>query len=318
VAAQQRAIASGGNAGTATNFTTVVADPIELLRARVVIMAMGARMMTGLHGAVQMTRQTGAGSSNWVTEGTAATNSDPTLGDFIMKPNRLTMQNSYYRDFLAQSALAVDSFLAEDRLQVLSRALDTAALAGSGTAPVPLGILNQSGLLGILAGTTRASNGTVTAGVGGVPMTYVDWNNMEAGIATSNGDIGTLGIITTPKVKGSQRSTPKIPGTASGFVWPDTAPGANNVGEGPLGYRAITTSNSVLTGFTANSITGCHAAIMGVWDQLLIGDWGLSEVIADPYTGAAAAKYLFTEHAYYDINVRHIESFAACTSALPS
>ena len=132
-----------------------------------------------------------------------------------------------------------------------------------------------------------------------------------------NADIGTMGIITTQKVRASQRSTPQIPGTASQFVWPNSKMDARGIQEGPLGYNAITTSNAALTGFTANGQAGCHAAIMGVFDQILYGDWGLSEVIADPYTGAASALYKFTEHAYYDINVRHVEAFAACTSALP-
>jgi len=51
---------------------------------------------------------------------------------------------------------------------------------------------------------------------------------------------------------------------------------------------------------------------------MLIGDWGLSEVIVDPYTGAANATINITEHAFYDINFRHIAAFIACTSAVPS
>ena len=319
-AAAKRTIASGGNAGTATNFTVVEQDPIELLRSRVAVFALGARYLSGLKGKIQMPKQTGAASSNWVTEGTNATNSDLTLGDFIMSPNHLNMQNSYYRDFFAQSALAIDPLLAEDRYQVLQRALDTAAISGSGTAPVPLGLLNQSGLAAVLAGTTRAANGTVTTGLGGVPPTYVDWNNMEAVISTANGDIGTMRWLTTPKIRAAARSIPQVPGAATAkMVWPDgSTVGAGGIQAGPLGYGALCTAASYLTGFTANSIANLHAIILGVWDQLLIGDWGLSEVIVDNVTGAAAAKVIITEHAFYDINVRHIESFAACTSALPS
>lgn len=315
---QQRAIAAGGNAGTYTNFTTVESDPIEMLRFKTAVLALGARMMTGLHGALSMPGQTGAASSNWLAEASSVTSSDPTLGAFTMTPKRLSIANSYYRDFLAQSALAVESFLAADRQQVLARSLDSAGIAGSGVSPVPTGLLNKSGLAAVLAGTVRASSGVVTAGLGGVPMTYVDWNNLEAAISTANGDIGTMGILLTPKLRAAGRSTPKIPGTASEFIFPDSKVGANGIQEGPLGYNAIATANPVLTGFTANSVNNLHAAIMGVWDQMLIGDWGLSEVIADPYTGAANALFKITEHAFYDIAFRHIECFAACTSALPS
>jgi HK97 family phage prohead protease len=314
--AQERTIASGGNAGTATNFTTVVNEVIELLRYRTALLSMGARYMPGLHGAFQMPGQTGAATSSWLTEGSAVTSSDPTLGSSTMQPKRMSIANSYFRDFLAQSGLAIDGFLANDRQNVTARSLDSAGLAGSGVLPVPLGLLNRSGLAAILAGTTRAANGTVTAGAGGVPMTFVDYNNMEAAISTNNGDIGTMGIITTPKVRAGGRSTPKTPGTNTDYVWP-TSPVANGVQEGPLGYRSLVTANPVLTGFTANSVSNLHAVIMGVFDQIVIGDWDLSEVVIDPYTGAANAMVKITEHAYYDIFVRQLAAFCVCTSALP-
>ena len=317
IAMQKRAIASGGNAGTMTNFTTVEADPIELLRFKVSALALGARFMTGLHGAIQIPRQNAAGTSNWVPEGTNATETDPTLNKITMSPKHLTMFNSYYLDFLAQSNLAIEAFLANDRMEVLKRSLNTAFIAGTGVAPVPLGLLNQTGLAAVLAGTTRAANGTVTAGQGGVPMTYVDYNNLEAAISTANGDIGTMGIIMTPKVRAAGRSTPKIPGTASEFIFPDSKVGANGIQEGPLGYNTIATSDPCLMGFSANSVNNLHAVIAGVFDQGLIGDWGLSELIVDMYTGAASGLTNFIEHAFYDTNVRHVESFAACTSALP-
>ena len=316
---QQRTIASGGNAGAASNFTTVNADPIELLRSATALLAMGATMMTGLHGKVQLTKQTAGGTSNWVTEGTAATNSDLALGFFTMQPNRLTMQNSYYRDFLAQSGVAIDSLMSADRLATLAHSLDNAGLIGSGIAPVPLGLMNQTGLAAIVSGATRAVNGgAVTAGPGAVPMTFVDWNNMEAAIATANGDISSMGIITTTRVRAAGRSTPKIPGTNSDFIWPTPANAGNGVQTGPLGLPSLATANTALTGFTANGATNCHAAIMGVFSQFLFADWGLGEVIADMYTGAGAAKYIITEHGYYDANVRHLESFAACTTIQPS
>ena len=317
-AGQTRTLASGGNAGAATNFTTVDADPIELLRSRVFIMQLGARYMTGLHGAIQMSRQNSAGTSSWLLEGGAATSTDPGLDYITMRPNRLSMQNSYYRDLLAQSSLSVDAFLSQDRLAVLARSLNTAAVGGSGTAPVPLGLLNRTGLPAVLAGSSRAANGTVTAGAGGAPFTFVDANNMEAAISMGNGDIGAPAWLTTPKVRSAGRSTLKAPGTSAEFLWPTSGFGADGLAEGPLGYQAICSTNPVLTGFTANSVNNLHAIILGVWSQMLVGDWGLSEVISDNITGAANAKVVITEHGFYDINVRHLEAFSACTSVQPN
>ncbi len=318
VGVQERALASGGNAGAATNFVNVDADPIKLLRSKTVCLALGAQMMTGLHGGVKLSRQNAAGQSNWLAEGGTVAETDPGFDAITMQPHRLSMYNSYFLELLAQSNLAVDSVLANDRMEVLARSLDFAALAGPGTGNSPLGMMLQTGIAAILSGTTRAANGTVTAGAGGVPLTYVDCNNFEAAISTQNGDIGTLGWALRPRVRAALRSTPKISGGLSDFIWPSTSsPDANGVQEGPLGYRAIA-STAVPTGYTVNAVSGLDAVILGVWDQMLIGDWGLSELIVDPYTGAQQGLYKITEHGLYDTNIRHIESFAISTSVLPS
>jgi HK97 family phage prohead protease/HK97 family phage major capsid protein len=316
----ERAISSGGNAGTASNFTVVNPDPIELLRTQTGCLALGARMLPGLHGAMQMTRQNAAASSSWLAELAGITESDPGFDFFTMKPNRLSIANAYTRDFLAQSDFAIESILSDDRREVLGISLDTAGIAGSGVAPVPKGMLNYTGLGALLAGSARnASTGAVTAGAGGAPLTYVDITHMESGLGTGNaGQLGTPAWLTTYGIRGALLSTPKTPGTASEFIWPDSPLNSLGLQAGPRGYQAKCITNPALTGFTANSVAGCHAMILGIWNQMLIGDWGLSEVIVDPYTGAANATINITEHAFYDINFRHIAAFIACTSAVPS
>jgi len=316
----ERAVTSGGNAGTASNFTVVNPDPIELLRTQTGCLALGARMLSGLHGAMQMTRQNAAASSSWLAESGSVSESDPGFDFFVMKPNRLSIANAYTRDFLAQSDFAIEALLADDRREVLGISLDTAGIAGSGTAPVPKGLFNYTGLGAVLAGSTRsATTGAVTAGLGGVPLSFVDIAHMESALGTGNaGQLGTPAWLTTFGIRGALLSTPKIPGTATDFIWPDSPLNSLGLQAGPRGYQAKCITNSALTGFTANSVAGCHAAILGIWNQMLIGDWGLSEVIVDPYTGAANATINITEHAFYDINFRHIAAFIACTSAVPS
>ncbi len=309
--AQKRTIASGGPVGAVTNFTTVILPPIELLRPRTVCLSLGARMIPGLHGTPQFTRQNAAASSSWLSEGQAATNSDLGLNDFTMTPHRLSMQNSYYRDFLALSNLAIDDFMAQDRDAVLARSLDYAVFAGSGVAPVPLGLMNQTGLGETLSGSTRSTAGVYTAGSGGVPPTYVDLNGMEAAISTANADISTLAWATTPRVRAAMRSIPQLPGTAGNItLMPNSRVDANGVQEGPLGYN-LKASTNVPVNYTANSVNNLHPLVLGCWDQILIGDWDLNEIIPDNITGAAQAKYIITEHGYYDTQVRHLECFNA-------
>ncbi len=317
--AQKRTVQSGsGSIATATNFTDVILPPIEMLRNRTVTMRLGARMIPGLHGTPQFTRQNAAASSSWMAEGGSVTSSDPGMNFFNMVPHRLSMASAYTRDFLALSNLAIDSFLAEDRYEVLALSLDYAALAGSGTGNVPLGLQNYTGLTTVLTGATRAGNGTVTAGAGGVPLSYIDANNIEAAISGVNADVlGTPRWAGTPQTRASLRSILKFPGVnGAAPIMPDSKIGADGLQEGPLGYDGVF-SNQLPKNGTVNSVANLHALAFGIWPQMLIGDWDLNEIIADNITGAASATYKIFEHGYYDINFRHIEAFV-WTWVLPS
>ncbi len=309
---QQRTVMSGsGTIAGATNFTTVELPPIEMLRNQAMTMQLGARMVPGLHGTPQFTRQNAAAASSWLAEGVAGTSSDPGLNFFTMNPHRLTMGSAYTRDFLALSNLAIDSFLAEDRFEVLGLSLDYAALAGSGTNNIPLGLQNYTGLSTILTGSTRASSGAVTAGAGGTQPTYVDINDAEAVIAGANA--GALGIprwAGTPQARAAMRSILTFPGVngATPLMPSSSKIGANGLQEGPLGYDGFF-SNQMPKNGTVNGVSNLHALVLGIWPQMLIGDWDLNEIIADNITGAASATYKIWEHGYYDINFRHIEAF---------
>jgi len=309
--AQKRTVQSGsGTIASATNFTEVELPPIEMLRNTAVCMALGARMIPGLHGTPQFPRQNAAASSSWMAEAAAVTTSDPGMNFFNMVPHRLSMGSPYTRDFLALSNLAIDSFLAEDRYEVLALSLDYAGLAGSGTGNVPLGLQNYTGLATVLTGSTRAANGTVTAGAGGVPPTYVDLNDAEAAISGANaGGLGLLRWAGTPQARAAMRSILKFPGVnGSAPIMPDSRIGSNGLQEGPLGYDGIF-SNQLPKNGTVNSVSNLHAMVLGNWPQMIIGDWDLNEIIADNITGAASAIYKIFEHGYYDINFRHIEAF---------
>lgn len=84
------------------------------------------------------------------------------------------------------------------------------------------------------------------------------------------------------------------------------------------GYRAMA-SNQVpgnLTKGTANAI--CSAILFGNWADLMIGEWGVIEIIADPFSKKKQALVEVTSFNLCDIGLRHEESFAAMKDALTS
>jgi hypothetical protein len=79
------------------------------------------------------------------------------------------------------------------------------------------------------------------------------------------------------------------------------------------GYRAEV-SNQMPT-FGSSPVL--HACIFGVWNQLLIGEWGALEVIVDPYRLKKQGMIEVTTFDTCDVNVRHPESFSAIVDANP-
>jgi HK97 family phage major capsid protein len=279
-------------------------------------------MLSGLSGLLRMPRQTAASSSSWLAENSPVSNTDMNFDDVLMSPKRLSIQGSYTIELLAQTSLAIEDMLRMDQATVLALSIDFASIAGSGTPPVPLGLLNQSGLSAILTGTTRnQTTGVVTAGLGAVAHTWNDIIAYETAIAKANADTATMGWLFTPEVRGALKATAMFPAGLANPIWPTTANrDPNGLEEGPLGYKAGVTNqlpkNLTFTPAGGSLTSNLHAAIFGDWSSMLIADWGVKEVVVDNITQAAKGVYIITENSLHDTNVRHIEKFAASQCVL--
>jgi hypothetical protein len=73
--------------------------------------------------------------------------------------------------------------------------------------------------------------------------------------------------------------------------------------------------NGTLTGYSG---PGLHTAIFGDWSQLILADWGVVEVIYDPYTQAGNGADVLTMRSLHDVGIRHIAAFVAATKVATS
>ena len=93
------------------------------------------------------------------------------------------------------------------------------------------------------------------------------------------------------------------------YLWDQRDSGLN-------GYNAEVSTN-VPSDLDKGTSTGvCHAMIFGNWEDLLIGQWGGLDLVVDPYTKAKNAQIELVVNSWWDIAVRHPESFAAMQDAL--
>lgn len=269
---------------------------IGALTPKLMIEALGATMLTGLVGNLDLPRNNGIGTANWDTEKATATETTPTFDKISFSPNRLSTTTDITKQILLQSSVAMEQFVRGDLERAIRIAVDSAAINGNGG--------NINGILG----TTGI--GSVVGGTNGLAPTHDHLVDLETAIAVDNADLGNLAYLTTPGIRGKLKKT-KVDAGSGVFVWPSGAKELN-------GYRAEI-STQVPNDLDKGSSTGvCHAIIFGNFAEYIIGNWAGLDLIVNPYTKSKEAIVEVTIHSWWDMEARHAESFAAMKDALIS
>jgi HK97 family phage major capsid protein len=186
---------------------------------------------------------------------------------------------------ILQSSLDVENFVRDDLAKVLATAIDKAALKGSGTGGEPLGITNTNGI-----GTVTITTHTFTEGK------LID---LESEVAIDNADLGTLAYLACAADRGRMKKTDI--GTDTGRrIWTNVA-GAPGKGE-VNGYAAYATNQLAE-----------DEVIFGNWEDLIIGEWGVLDLLVNPYAKDTSGGVRITALQDVDTAVRHAESFAKTT-----
>lgn len=276
---------------------------IEILRSKMMTRALGARVLSGLVGNLSFPKQVASAVLYWMAEnsGTDVTESDLSafLGSIALGPKSAQATTAVTRQMLAQGSEDIEMLIRDDLAAVNALGLDFAAIAGTGSNNQPRGILNTTGI------------GSVVGGTDGAAPAWSHIVDLETEVSVDNADIGTLAYLTNAKVRGKLKQTPKVAGQDT-FIW-----GNGTGGFGELnGYRAAA-SNQVPSNLTkggANAV--CSGIIYGNWNDLMIGEWGVLEIIADPYTLKKQGLIELTSFMMADVAIRRAESFAAMKDAL--
>ncbi|RMG32526.1 MAG: phage major capsid protein, partial [Gammaproteobacteria bacterium] len=182
-------------------------DFIELLRARTVVLELGATVMSGLQGNVSIPRQTGAATGSWITEGADAPASDPSFDQVTLTPKTVAGRTEFTRKMMLQATPDVELLVRRDLAAVLASAIDAAAINGSGTGAEPRGILQTAGI------------GAVSLGTDGAAPGYQSIIDLLTAVANANADAGALAFLTNSKVRGKLLATTKFGTGTSDAIW---------------------------------------------------------------------------------------------------
>ena len=270
-------------AGPGSNLVaTDLAAMSDRRRAALRIEGLGATILRGLTGNLDLPRLAESGTAGWIAEHTDAPRSDPKFKKTSMAPKTVSAEYEVSRRMLLQSQQALEPILRADLAYLLSQQLDAAAIRGGG-AYAPTGILADPNVVE-LPSLAAAS-----------PMLADLTADLIAALETDD-VTGTRAFLTNPSLMAKARKVRD----ADGHPIP-TAEQFHN--------ERVETSTQVPGNVGAE--TDADALIYGEWASLYLGYWSGIDILVNPYHADVASKGGALIHAFLDcdVAVRHPEAF---------
>lgn len=121
---------------------TEIYDILEPLRAKNVLVAAGAKFITGLVGDVQVPSMS-AGNVTWEGEAASAKDGGQTFTAVKLSPKRLTAYVDISKQFLVQDSKSAEALIRQDIINAINSKLEATILGSAvGTTTQPAGIFN--------------------------------------------------------------------------------------------------------------------------------------------------------------------------------
>lgn len=248
---------------------------IDRRRPTLAVQGMGATILSGLVGNLDLPKLLTGPTAYWVAENGNTTESSSTFGKISMSPNTVSGEMQLSRRLMLQNAVALESILRSDLGFVLAQALDKAAIAGTGTSNQPTGIL-----------TAITEDGTTATDISDIAADLI-------GALEIDDVMDTGAFLTNPALMKAVR---KVKDTTDRII------PASEI----FHQRPVTATNQVA------AIASENPLIYGAWNNLMIGYWSGVDILLNPYHADVASNGGVKLHAFLDadIAIRHDEAFA--------
>jgi HK97 family phage major capsid protein len=277
---EKRVVTSESNTSTAGGGELIATDLmsgmyIDALRSALVIRGLGATILTGLVGNIDIPKLNTSATVGWVAENTALTPSDQDFASVQLRPKHVGGIVEFSRNMLLQSSPAIEDLIRADFAAVIARAVDASALVGGG-ANEPTGITTTSGVDNSVSFAAPSHE-----------------NVMELIEVVESANSAGTAFCTNAQVVRVLRSTQRVVSTDSVMI--QEAP--RQLAGYPLAQTSLCPSQTI---------------IFGNWNDLLMGFWSELDVLVNPYESTAYSKgnVQVRAMATCDIALRHSESFA--------
>jgi HK97 family phage major capsid protein len=262
---------------------------LEVLQANTFLDPVGARFMTGLTGNLTFPVQETVPIIQELTEIEAMTDSEILFSSFDMVPTRRGVTVPISRQLLKQAAIDMQNFTINAMGEAFSQKM------------------NVEAIVNILSIITSGNGNLIALGTNGLAPTYANIVALESLVDGYNHKRGTPKYLTNTKVKGTLKLTQKFAGTNGDPVWRDD----NYLN----GYKVVD-SNIVPSNIVKGSSNNASAIVFANFSDFMVGMWGGTEYIIDPYSAKRKAQIEVTANAFWAMKAARVKSFAGIKDAL--
>lgn len=298
------AIAGSGNStGGGSLIGTELDDAsfINALRPVSRVLQLGARTLPNLRQNTDLPRVATGATAAWVSDGDNSVEDESVFDKVPLKPHILTGYAQMTHQMAVSTTPEMEGLVRGDIARAIGTGLDAAAIAGSGIAPVPTGILATAGI------------GSVSLGANGGAVTVAAMDDLEAAVTNANVFGDSFGYLTTPA---QVRKLRGLVDTAGRPIWQTYADPDAKAGPGHWNGHVVVGSNNVPSNLSKGTGTNLSAIIFGNWSDLVLADWGFIELRPNRFgAGFQSGGIELNALLFADVGVRHPQAFAAIVDA---
>ena len=207
---------------------------VEVLRNLSVTGQLGATILPGLVGNVNIPRQNSATTTYWVAESGAPTESEATFDQIQLRPRTVAALSKMSRNMLLQGTPAIEQLARQDLVSQMVLGVDAAALYGTGASNQPTGIASTAGI------------GSVIGGTNGAAATFDTMTQICTQPLIGNAPQSALGFAINAKMYGLLST---LKSTTGQYLWMPSGGITNDPGDTLRGYR-YAVSNQVRSNLT--------------------------------------------------------------------
>ena len=287
--AQRQELNRSFNADPLTPTTLYTADFIDVLRDQNVLMRMGAKVLTGLQGMIEVgTLNPGTDATRWLPDpgadansrtptNNAITTSNPVAEKVMLKPRRLANLNTISNFNMNQTPYALESIIRRDMVNAINESLQRALLRGGAVT----GAGNNLAIANVANGPANLFNQILAANRNNAAAAGVDLNfnqviDLVASVGDSNGILNENNTALVSSFSGRAAlfkiaSNRNYPFLTMGSAPSQTGNGMQTLPVTGIG-ETIATTNSVRHGYGADNDQ--FDMYYGDWSQIYIGMFG--------------------------------------------